>query len=402
MGAGLGVLIVGWLGLTDWLWTDYDNEARPALDALLNGHLLRFAQLAPAYGGSLVMRAPFVLATKIWGGGELAVFRAAAAPCLLASAALGVWLVARMRARGAGVLARALTLGLCVVNPLTLPALELGHPEELLGAVLSVAAVLAATRNRPVWAGILLGLAIANKEWALLAIGPVIVALPQGRVRAVLIAVSVAGLVMLPLVLAGHFVGQVNGAATQASVIFNPWQVWWFLGGHVHVLRVAGHVIPGHRWNHRVEPGWVAVFSHPLIIAMMLPLTWGCLRRRAAGLARSSHDGMLLLALLMLLRCVLDPWDMAYYALPFLVAILAWETQSFTRPPLLALAATFTAWIVFQWDLPSRGFSPDFQSLLFLFWAIPIVAAAMAALYTPGLTSGVRIRGRRQALPNPA
>jgi len=35
------------------------------------------------------------------------------------------------------------------VNPVTLYALQLGHPEELLGAVLCVAAVLTAQRGRP-------------------------------------------------------------------------------------------------------------------------------------------------------------------------------------------------------------------------------------------------------------
>ena len=106
-----------------------------------------------------------------------------ALPCLLAAAALGVWLVAQMRRRTgpARSLARAVALGVCVANPLTLRALELGHPEELLGGALCVAAVLLAARERPLWAGLALGLAIANKEWALLAVGPVLLALPSRR-----------------------------------------------------------------------------------------------------------------------------------------------------------------------------------------------------------------------------
>ena len=165
--AGLGLLIVGWLSLTDWNWTDYDSEARPALDALVQGHPLLFLQLAPAYGGSLLMRAPFALAPKLWGGGELSMFRGAAAPCMVAVAILGVWLVAQMRARGDTRLARALVLFLCVANPISLPALEYGHPEEMLGAVLCIFAVVLAFRDRPVWSGVLLGLAVANKQWAL-------------------------------------------------------------------------------------------------------------------------------------------------------------------------------------------------------------------------------------------
>ena len=31
--------VVAWLGLSSWEWTDYDSEARPAIDALLAGHI---------------------------------------------------------------------------------------------------------------------------------------------------------------------------------------------------------------------------------------------------------------------------------------------------------------------------------------------------------------------------
>ena len=173
---------MAWLGLYGFAWSDYETEARPAFDALAQGHVVEFLRLAPAYGGSFVERAPFALLPGLWGGGEMAVYRMVALPCLLAAAVLGVWLVARMRAEGRSLLNRAVVLGLCVASPLTLQALEIGHPEELLGACMCIAAVLLANRNRMVPAALLLGLAIANKEWALLAIGPVLLALPSPQV----------------------------------------------------------------------------------------------------------------------------------------------------------------------------------------------------------------------------
>jgi hypothetical protein len=395
--------IIGWLTLIGWALTDYDVEARPSLDALVHGHLLRFFQLAPAYGGSLVIRAPFVLATKLWGGGELSIYRAAVAPCLAASVVLAVWLVARMRAAGHGRGARAIVLALCVANPLTLPALEIGHPEELLGAVLCVAAVLMAMDNRAIWAGVLLGLAIANKEWALLAVGPVVIALPAQRLRALVTAAGVAAAILAPLVLLGAFLARADAAATQATVIFNPWQVWWFLGGHVHTLRDAsGHIIAGHRWDHRVEPEWVGVVSHPLIVALSLPLTALCSVLRSPMHHRASR-GLLLLTLLLLLRCVLDPWNLSYYCLPFLLALLAWESSSATRPPVVSLAATFLAWFVLQWAAPAHGFSPDMQSLLFDVITIPALGALSLALYAPGQASELAARlARRAPLASPA
>jgi uncharacterized membrane protein len=66
-------------------------------------------------------------------------------------------------------------------NPLMLQALSIGHPEELLGAALCVGAVLAALHKRPWLAAVLLGLAVGNKAWAVLAIGPVLLALDQRR-----------------------------------------------------------------------------------------------------------------------------------------------------------------------------------------------------------------------------
>jgi hypothetical protein len=322
----------------------------------------------------------------------------------MASGVLGVWLVARMRKLGRARSARAIALALCVANPLTLPALEIGHPEELLGAVLCVAAVLAAQGKRPIWAGVLLGLAIANKEWALVAIGPVAIALPEHRPRAVLTAGAVAAIVTAPLLAAGGFASEVHRAATQAAVIFNPWQVWWFLGAHAHVLRdLSGHIVPGHRWDHRVEPSWVATISHPLIVATALPMTLLCARQRRRRARRPGNEALLLLALVLLIRCVLDPWDMSYYWLPFLLALVAWESLTFERPPVLALAGSFAAWFLFQWALPSHGFSPDMQSLLFLALAIPTLIAITLGLYAPGLSERLALRiGHRAAVPSPA
>ena len=157
-----GCALLAWLGLKSFAWSDYESESRPAFEALVHGHLTAFLQLAPAYGGSLVERAPFALIPGLWGGGGLAVYRAVAVPCLLAAALLGIYLVARMRSEGRPLFARALALAVCVANPLTLRALELGHPEELLGACLCVAAVLLAASERPLWAGLALGLAVAN------------------------------------------------------------------------------------------------------------------------------------------------------------------------------------------------------------------------------------------------
>src|SRR4051794_41627294 len=109
------------------------------------------------------MRAPFALAAHGVGGGEVAVFRAVAVPCLLAGAALGVVLASGLLARGAGRGTVAIVVALCACNPITLRALDIGHPEELLGAALSAGAPAAAPPRGPARAGGPVGLPRAHK-----------------------------------------------------------------------------------------------------------------------------------------------------------------------------------------------------------------------------------------------
>jgi hypothetical protein len=384
--AGGSCAVMAWLGLYSFAWNDYETEARPSFEALVHGHVLSFLRLAPAYGGSLIERAPFALLPGLWGGGSLAVYRAVAVPCLLAGAILGVWLCARMRAEGRSTLARAVAVAVCVANPLTLSALELGHPEEMLGACLCVGAVVLASRNRPIWAGVLLGLAIANKDWAVLAAGPVLLLLPRQTapkrrpasrrgygplLMCVASACAVSALVMAPLVLvsSGGFVASTRTAAILVGDLFQPWQVWWFLGSHGPIVHGAfGTALPG----YRTGPTWTGAVSHPLIIVVGLSLAvalW--LARRRERRAVSERDAMLLLALVLLLRCILDTWDIGYYMLPFTIALLAWEVRGVSRPPILVLVSTVFPWLVLQ-ELSARGISPDVQAALFVAWTVPL------------------------------
>ncbi|HST34944.1 MAG TPA: glycosyltransferase 87 family protein [Solirubrobacteraceae bacterium] len=374
-----GCASLAWLGLKSFAWSDYESESRPAFEALVHGHLTDFLRLVPAYGGSLVERGPFALLPGLWGGGALAVYRAVAVPCLLASALLGIHLVARMHGEGRPLFARALALAVCVANPLTLRALELGHPEELLGACLCIAAVLLAAKERPLWAGLALGLAVANKEWALLAAGPVLLALPPRR-RPALIGSSLAAaaLVLAPLLLigSGGFSSALRASAAPPAVLFHPWQVFWFLGHHAPASPGAGAALAH---GYRVGPSWTGTVSHPLILAtgLVLPIAlWLRARRpRCIGL----RAALLMLALLMLLRCLLDTWDIAYYPLPFVLALLAWEVRgAIARPPVLSASATVLAYLSFIW-LPNHV-SADLQAAFFLAWSLPLALALGARL----------------------
>jgi Glycosyltransferase family 87 len=407
--AGAASATMAWLTLYGFTWNDYDEEARPAFDALVHGHAIEFLRLAPAYGGSLVERSTFALATSLWGGGELALYRMVVLPCLVTSAALGIWLLARMRAEGRPSLARAVTLGVCVANPITLSALEIGHPEEILGACMCVTAVLLASRERSISSGALLGLAIANKEWALLAIGPVLLALPaRRRLPCLASAGAVAATVLGPLVLVGSsgFVAGTRALATATGELFQPWQAWWFFGAPNHVpapngltrtVPIGAPLSTHPQW--RLAPPWLSGVPHPLIVAVGLGLAgalWLQRRRRTGTGAIGERDALLLLALVMLARCVLDNWDVMYYLLPFVFALLAWEIRGpARRPPVLALSSTVLVWISFQW-LPSHA-SPDVQAAFFLAWSLPLAVGLAVALYAPRrLVRSLRHAGTRR------
>ncbi len=111
-----------------------------------------------------------------------------------------------------------------------------GIPEELLGGVLCVVAVLLAARERPLWAGLASGLAIANKEWALLAVGPVLFALPRAGTQ-VAMRGQRRGCVCrscsrrsLSSVSSGFVAGPRAARPRPPSAIFQPWQIFWFFG----------------------------------------------------------------------------------------------------------------------------------------------------------------------------
>lgn len=376
-----GVAVISWLALQGFAWNDYDAEVSAAVAALIAGDFQGFLSQLPAYGGSLVLRAPFASVTAALGGGELAVYRVLAISCLLAAAVFAIVLVRRLDARGRSRGVRALVLGLCVANPITIRALEIGHPEELLAAVLAIGAVLAAVDRRTLLAAVLLGVAIASKSWAVLAIGPVLLALPARRLLALGIAGGVTLALLVPIALAGSHAALVTGARTTGNVIFQPWQAWWFLGESGHVV-IGGDGLPKPA-GYRVPPQWLSPLTHPLIAFLVVPLSLAWARVHRAVPRLGGERILALLTLLLLLRCVLDPWNNIYYELPFLLALLTWEALCKPhRPPVLALAASAVVWITFQ--RAPDWLSPDMQSLFLLAWAIPSAAWLAREAFAPG------------------
>jgi hypothetical protein len=355
---------------------DYFTDAGPAIDALARGDLDGFLSGQPLMGSfSVIVRAPFVAA--VFDQSLDTVYYAGALPCLLATVVLGLALARLVADRGQPPAVQGLVAGLAVINPLTFRALHWGHPEELLAAALCVGAVLAALRERQIVAGVLLGLALATKQWALLAVLPALLAAPRQRLVLLGVSAAVAGLLTVPLAIADlqNFRSVASSAAgqTSAAASTTPWNVWWPLAD---LTAVAGTT----RW---VAPGWVASVSHPLIVVLALPLSGLLWLRRD----RRPDDALLLLALLFLLRCLLDNWNNDYYNVPFFLSLLAWETVRRPGVPRLTLAVAILLGLSF-WPDQTRIFagSADSAALLFAFymaWTLPLAAALALVLYRP-------------------
>lgn len=372
---------------------DYFHDAGGAIDSLVRGDIESFFASQPLMGSfSLLLRAPFV--ALVFHESESTVYLAGAIPCLLATLVLGNVLARLLAERGQPVAIQGLAAGLAVINPITFKALHWGHPEELLTAALCVGAVLAAMRQRTILAGVLLGLALATKQWAVIAVLPALLAAPERRLQLGAVAAAIACLLTLPMMLGdpGQFqaVTESAGGAVSGAAQTTPWNVWWPLADAAD--------LPG-RGTLFIAPDWVPRISHPVIVAIGVLLAFLLWRRRE----RRPEDALLLLALVFLLRCLLDNWNIDYYHAPFLLSLLAWETARRPGLPYLSMAVVMALSISF-WPLFTKvftGSAPYAPTLnaIYLAWTLPLAAYLALELYWPRRASDLadRLRGRRLA-----
>jgi len=115
------------------------------------------------------------------------------------------------------------------------------------------------------------------------------------------------------------------------------------------------------------------------------------LRRRRLD----AHDVFALLALLFLLRCLLDPVDNAYYHVPFLVSLVAWESLAARRVPVLGMLASVGIWFVIYKAHVSDAFTA--RNVFYLLVTVPFGAWLCTTLF--GARRGARQAGRTPPAP---
>jgi hypothetical protein len=108
-----------------------------------------------------------------------------------------------------------------------------------------------------------------------------------------------------------------------------------------------------------------------------LPLGYLALRRRLSATAP-----LALLALLLLLRCAIDPGNFDYFHAPFFLALLAWEVKAerlVRGLPVASLLAALFLWLTFGFLSP-RGYDPWLGFAVYTGWAAATALYLLVAL----------------------
>ena len=356
---------------------DYPMDAERSVTALSHGRFHDAVTHQPLMGPlSIVLRAPFVTLARLAGAGEPGAYKTGAAVCVVFAAALAVALaLSRLDSSFAQA---AVLVVVTVLNPASIAAVQYGHPEEVLAAALSVGAVALALRDRDLAAAVALGLAIASKQWAILAVAPTLLALPSGkRLRLLCISGAIAAGATLPLLAADPTgFGNVSRGAVNGGVLVTR-STWWFFAAapdKVHLQLPAGY--PTSFTLYRL-PSWLGQVTHPLIVGLAVPLAILVYWRN-----RTREAALPLIAILFLLRCALDPMDNAYYHVPLLLALLAFEVLCTSRQvPVVTILTAGLLWLTFDVVEPSAD--PRTTSLVYLGWTVALLVY-LVSLLRPG------------------
>jgi hypothetical protein len=404
-GLFLALALIFVAGVSAWMamaatgkW-DYSLDAGRPIDALVHLRLHDFLALRPDMGPlSLLLRAPFVALAHLFGSSAnnyspedyrywLDDYRWGVFPCAVLAGLFGIWLAREVAARGRGLLACTAIVVIATINPVTLRAIHFGHPEEMLGAALLAGAMLAAILRRAWLAACLLALAIVNKQWAVIGAPAVLVALYASvgweRLKSaalVLAGVMLALIVPVLIVDAGGVYDLTKRMADLRGTYVFPADIWYAISPDLTAERAANSL-----GGLRDMPDWLGLIARPLIVAMGVVIPLALARRIREDVVGRAFP---LLALVMLLRCALDPADNGYYHVPFLLALLGADALS-GRFYATALALVFL-------QIPTTlQPTPEDLNRFYISWAMPFAIYLAGRAYGLDWVALVRSRGAR-------
>jgi len=378
------------------------DDAGQSIDALSHGDFdTFFAQQPPMGSFSLLLRTPPAMLANAVGGDDLLLYRLGVFACMLVAALLAVFLALTMMRRGRPWTVWALVAAAFLLNPLTYQAAYYGHPEEILAAALTVAAVLAAGRRHWLLGGLAMGAAIATKQWAALAVLPALIAAPAGtRVRFAVTLVALAGALTLPMIAGDP--GRFKDAQELVSVgdayenTVTGTNLWWLFSSP---SAGVGTDVNGETQTltQYSLPHDVGRMLHLAVIGFAIGLSALYLRRRGRG---DPEDLLLLVSLIFLLRCMLDPLTFSYHHAPYLMALIAYEGL---RRELPVLSAWSIVAVLAMDEVVAPAKDVALINAAYMLWTIPLAAAMGLALFAPDRYEalGGRLRERIAAVALP-
>jgi heme/copper-type cytochrome/quinol oxidase subunit 2 len=359
------------------------DDAGPSIEALSHGDLRGFFAEQPPMGSfSLLLRTPPAVASNLIDGNDLLVYRSGVFICVLAAGLLAVFLAMSMIRRGRPWTIWALVAAAIVVNPLTYQAAYWGHPEEVLAAALTVGAVIASGRRRWLLGGLMLGAALATKQWAALAVVPALIAAPAGtRVRLALTAAALAAALTVPMLAADpdrfQAAQEMVSSASSYTHTVTATNLWWPFSS-----RSTDEGIDGFGQTTAITqyslPDDVGRVLHLGVIGVALALSLLYARRRGRG---NPDDVLQLIALLFLARCVLDPLTFSYHHVPFLIALISFEAL---RRPVPVLSAVAIGSLLLMNEVVVPLGEPVLINVAYLAWTIPLAGVMALSLFAPG------------------
>lgn len=216
-----------------------------------------------------------------------------------------------------------MTLGFVALTPVVwMPLLDYFHPQDLVAVGLIVGGMACVERRSWTWAGIVLGLATASQQYALLALAPIVViAPPRGRWQLIVSCVSTWLIVVIPIVVI------TSGQAWHGALI-----------GSGNFPSYGGTVV----WELHLHGALLVFFSRVLPILIAAALGWWASRH----FGPSSLDSVRLASLVatcVSLRLVFEQNLFGYYFMALAVLLIILEaSRGFIRGTLVAWLAMVT------------------------------------------------------------
>jgi hypothetical protein len=316
------------------------DNAAPGIEALLHGSVGGYVSHQPLIGLTTILsRLPLAGLASILGGSDLSIYKAGAFVCMLPLAFAAGWLVGSPGITPRERALRMVTVLIVLSSPVLRNTLLVGHPEDVAAAVLATAAVLAAMKGHARWAAVLLGLSIGAKEWAVVAVLPVILTVRGKRLEVSTISTGlVLVLVGLPWLADPGAVDRAIHAQTTAYL--GPLSPLWPLAEPIRLIG-GGYVKAA-----RTIP-WGLARSGALALQAAIALMFGGIWYVTVRRKGAACNPMCLLALVAAIRCICDTASLEYYWLALLIPVAAWECVE-ARLPVATLGVSTIIWALFH------------------------------------------------------